>query len=406
MKDHLDSDSIQIIALRVFDAYMKWKTGLRGKPRFKSWKNGIRSISGKKNACISFTKKGQIKWKDLKLDLILDHKDTYGVQAHALNSKIKYCRILHKTINGKDRFFVQLACEGTPLLKENHKNQLEVLGQEVGIDIGVSSIAAVSKSGAILEEFCPNIPRLNKEIQKIQRSISRSQRENNTDCFQKDVFVKKGKHYHRKKGVNIRGKKIVNTRNCEKKIFKLKELHRLLAEQRKIEHNKLANKILALGNDLKIEKNNYKAWQKGLFGRTIGAKAPSEFVSTLNRKVLKTGGVSNDINAFQAKLSQYCHVCGKYHKKSLSERIHKCEGKPIAQRDLYSATLALHYDIKNSQHLLDSKIFNEVFDDILSAEFNRVFNGKNSRNLGLRPVDACLFVNEKRESHTNVNFDH
>lgn len=136
MKDHLDGDSIQILAKRVFDAYSQWRYGLKGKPRFKSWKKGIRSISGKKNACISFTKKGKVKWKDLTLDLILDFKDTYGVQAHALNSKIKYCRIVHKTIHGKDRFFVQLVCEGTPLLKRNHQEQKLSIGKKVGIDVG------------------------------------------------------------------------------------------------------------------------------------------------------------------------------------------------------------------------------------------------------------------------------
>ena len=406
MKDHLDGDSIQVLAKRVFDAYSRWRFKKGGKPRFKSWKNGVRSISGKKNACISFTKKGKIKWKDLTLDLILDFKDNFGVQAHALNSKIKYCRIIHKIINGKDRFFVQLACEGTPLLKRNHENQSEALGQEVGIDIGVSSVAAVSKNGALLEPFCPNVPNLKKEIKALQRKLSRSSRENNKECFQDDVFVKKGKHYHRKKGKVKKGVRLYQSNNYKKNVFRLKELHRLLAEKRKIEHNQLANKILALGNVLKIEKNSYKAWQKGWFGSTIQAKSPSAFLSTIKRKASKTGGDSYDISAYKAKFSQYCHVCNDYHKKSLRTRIHECNGKPIAQRDLYSATLMLNYDINNSKHLLNSNLFNKVFDDILSAEFNRVVNDKNFRILGLLPQDSCLFeVSEGRKSHTNVNLD-
>lgn len=396
MKNHLDGDTIQVLAKRVFEAYTRWRFKRGGKPRFKSWKNGIRSISGKKNACISYTKKGKIKWKDLTLDLILDHKDTYGVQAHALNSKIKYCRIIHKTINGKDRFFVQLACEGTPLLKRNHHDQLDTLGQEVGIDIGVSSIAAVSKSGALLKPFCPNVPQLKNEVKSIQKKLSRSLRENNKESFNPDVFIKKGKHYLRKKGTVKKGASLQQSKNYRKNVFRLKEMHRLLAEKRKMEHNQLANQVLALGNVLKIEKNSYKAWQRGWFGSTIQAKSPSAFLSTIKRKVSKTGGESYDINPYKAKFSQYCHVCNDYHKKSLKTRIHDCNGKPIAQRDLYSATLALHYDINNSTHLLNSNLFNKVFDDILSAEFNRVVNNENFRILGIFPQDACLF-NSKRE---------
>ena len=66
----------------------------------------------------------------------------------------------------------------------------------------------------------------------------------------------------------------------------------------------------------------------------------------------------------------------------------------------------LNYDINNSKHLLNSNLFNKVFDDILSAEFNRVVNDKNFRILGLLPQDSCLFeVSEGRKSHTNVNLD-
>ena len=53
MKDHLDSVSIQKLSDRVFDAYYKWVCKKGGKPRFKSWKNGIRSMEGKSNTCLS-----------------------------------------------------------------------------------------------------------------------------------------------------------------------------------------------------------------------------------------------------------------------------------------------------------------------------------------------------------------
>ena len=97
--------------------------------------------------------------------------------------------------------------------------------------------------------------------------------------------------------------------------------------------------------NIKIEKNNYKAWQKGLFGKTIGFKAPSNFVSTLTRKAESANGNVEEINAFKAKLSQLCHVCDKYTKKPLKQRIHQC-CEITQQRDLYSGLLALYYNPK------------------------------------------------------------
>jgi hypothetical protein len=47
------------------------------------------------------------------------------------------------------------------------------------------------------------------------------------------------------------------------------------------------------------------------------------------------------------KLSQYCHGCGSYVKKKLSERWHQCScGIGPVQRDLYSAFLACHLDLR------------------------------------------------------------
>jgi hypothetical protein len=48
MIDHLDGDTVQVISDRAYDAYMNYKIGKRGKPRFKSYKKGLRSISGKR----------------------------------------------------------------------------------------------------------------------------------------------------------------------------------------------------------------------------------------------------------------------------------------------------------------------------------------------------------------------
>jgi hypothetical protein len=63
-------------------------------------------------------------------------------------------------------------------------------------------------------------------------------------------------------------------------------------------------------------------------------------IEHLRRTVAKTGGILREVSTFQTKLSQYCHGCGTYHKKALSQRWHQCEcGVGPVQRDLYSAFL-------------------------------------------------------------------
>src|SRR5215469_9565251 len=65
------------------------------------------------------------------------------------------------------------------------------------------------------------------------------------------------------------------------------------------------------------------------------------FVVKLKRTVASTGGTLIEVPTQQAKLSQFCHGCGKTAKKPLSERWHHCLcGIGPVQRDLYSAFLA------------------------------------------------------------------
>src|SRR5256712_6046122 len=73
--------------------------------------------------------------------------------------------------------------------------------------------------------------------------------------------------------------------------------------------------------------------------------APGMFMTWLKRTVASTGGLWSDIPTHRTKLSQYCHGCGQYVKKPLSQRWHQCPcGIGPVQRDLYSAFLAAYLD--------------------------------------------------------------
>jgi hypothetical protein len=67
------------------------------------------------------------------------------------------------------------------------------------------------------------------------------------------------------------------------------------------------------------------------------------FVSHLKSKAERAGGQVVEIPTHSTKLSQTCQ-CGRVKKKTLKERVHRCECGVVAQRDLYSALLAKHIE--------------------------------------------------------------
>ena len=375
MKDHLDGNTPQIISDRAFHALDKYRYGKMGRPRFKSKEKGLKSIQGKANTCLRFTKQGKFKWLDLEFDVIYDQNDKYGVQAHALSCNVKYVRFVHKVKKGKDCFYMQLILEGIPKEKSNYVTKEGV----VGLDIGVSTVAAFGEDEALLSPLCDEIEPIHQHIKQLQRQLSRKLRLNNPQNFDENNAIIKGKKEW------IKSNSYLNLQ-CE-----IKEKHTKLTNKRKHSQYLLVKEVLSMGNNLHIEKNNYKAWAKGLFGKTIAHRAPSQFESILTRKALQTGGDVKWIDSWSAKLSQYDHVSNTYVKKSLGDRIHLLgDNKTIVQRDLYSAALAYAYDF-------DKKLVNStmISDDWLSFDTRLKValltlreKYANSKNKGLYP--SCL----------------
>ncbi len=325
---NVDAATCQKIGTRAFKAIEEHMYGKRGRPRFKG-KGRFRSLESKSNASGIRFKDGKVEWKGLKLTPIFDRKDKHGVEAHALSCRTKYVRLVRKKIKGKTRWYVQLIQEGLPLIKE--KNKIES-GAVVGLDIGPSTIAVVGDDDAFLTAFVPEIQSVDKTIRLIQRKMDRSRRANNPDNYNSDKTVKKGKKSWK------RSKKYIKLQNT------LAEKQRCLAEIRKTSHGQLINKILSFGNIVKTEKLSYKAFQK-LFGKSVGKRAPGEFMKRIRFKAGNAGGVVEEFSTYTTKLSQVCHQCETYKKKKLSTRVHTCDCgiKPV-QRDLYSGFLARHVE--------------------------------------------------------------
>lgn len=334
---HVDSSTAQKIATRAFNALMQYAIGKRGRPRFKAY-NRFSSIEGKSNAAGIRWIDGKIKWgKDFECGVHYDFKDKHGLEAYALSCKTKYVRLVRRLIKNKYVWYAQLIQEGSPYIKGKH-----ALGDDiVGLDIGPSTIAIVSKDSANLHAFCPEVDDLSRRMKVIQRKMNRSLRLNNPENFEADRIVvnSNGRRIKRlgkvKKGASkwICSKKYTTRRNA------VSELQRQMAATRKRSHGELSNKILSIGTSIKTEKLSYKGFQKK-FGRSVGKRAPGLFIEILRRKAENAGGEVIEFNTRTTALSQRCH-CGNKRKKALKERWHDCQRCGIrAQRDLYSAFLA------------------------------------------------------------------
>jgi len=334
INNHIDANTAQKLASRAFKAVQRIAFGQAKRVRFKG-KNQLKSVEGKTNKTgIRYKEKtGCVFWKGLKLKAIIDAND--AVVVHGLSHRVKYCRIVKRIFNGKARFFVQLVLEGESLQKFKAPDKI------VGLDIGPSTIAVVSDKQASLERFCDELKDKQKEIRRLQRKLDRQRRANNPQNYNPDGTIKPGKKtWH-------------SSTRYKKTKTKLANIQRKLAAHRKTLHGNLANRILKLGKNIKTEKlsgvsfssqlrfsdeNKYRAFQKN-FGKSVKNRAPGMFMEIIRRKAENAGGSVVEFSTKTTKLSQYCHKCGKYTKKPLSQRVHTCCNLNI-QRDVYSAFLA------------------------------------------------------------------
>lgn len=346
-KKHIDSDTNSKLANRAWEAVSKLIFNKETKKvHFKKF-GTMDSVEGKKQVGIRF-KEETLYWNGLVIPVRIKKSDMY---AHiALQDRVKYCRIVRKQVKGKTRFYVQLILEGIPPKKVNHNTgemkHLQGKGA-VGLDIGTQTIAVASHTEVKLLELAPSVCNIEKEKRYLQRKLDRSRRANNPNKYNLDGTIKKGNK-----------EKWVRSKNYLKTLAKYKEIHNKMARKRKQDHEKMANYILTLGDEIKVETMNFKGLMKRAkettinentgkfnrkkrFGKSISNKAPSMLLSILERKLTYQGLVLYKQNTWELKASQYNHVTDSYTKKTLNVRWKDIGGYKI-QRDLYSAYLLQH----------------------------------------------------------------
>ncbi len=381
IKNHLDTHVCQKIATRAYLAIDKFLKKKGGKPRFKT-KNRFSSIEGKSNIAGLKFKDNKLYYKGLKLDVILDEKDLYGIQKHALGKKVKFCRLIRKKIKNKNVFFVQLILEGEPLIKKKNRSKNAV----VGMDIGLSTYAIIGDKISKLDAFCTNLEPYHLKQKNLQRKMDRSLRAMNKENYNEDGTIKKKNLKPFKKS-----KKYLKNQNI------LTEVYRKLKAYRKRLHGKLANEVIKLGKHIRTEKLSFKAFQK-IWGRAINFRAPSSFLNILSRKAENAGGKIEYINTRKTALSQICHNCGSKKKKELKTRWHKCECGIKAQRDLYSAFLAKYVkndilDISQAKKAWPSA--NRLLEQAISRLNQTAIGSKKLSSFGLNQSQSGSLVKDR-----------
>ena len=391
----LDSTSVQKIASIVWKAVESVIFGDGKKFHFKY--NDLTSIEGKSNKSgIRFNKKDLcLNFNNMIIPIKVRKNDYYAKEA--LENEIAYCRIIRKPFKNVYKYFLQIVFKGVPPIKHN-------LGKgNVGIDQGTSTIAAIGDKEGLFEPLAPNINDYNKKIIAIQRKIDRSLKVNNPNCYNKNGTIKKDT-------------KLYKSNHCKKLIQNLKNEYRLKTLYIKMSHNKLANKILSLGDEFSTEDMNFKALQKRAkkdsppekqekestiklkdgstkkihknkkkkrYGKSLNNHAPSSLMKTMETKLSYFGKELIKVNTKKYKASQYHHDSDTYIKSSLKERFKIIEGKKV-QRDLYSA------------YLIKNKLDNETIDrDKCIKDFKKFvkINNKVMKELSLRSnLPKCMGI--------------
>lgn len=386
-KGNIDSSTAQKIATRCFNAFQKIMFHRANRIYFKKYSE-MNSLEGKSNKTGIKFKDGALMWNGLKIPVIAKKNDTY-VQM-ALENKIKYCRIVRKLVRRKQKYYLQLILDGTPPIKINNETgeiKNGIGSGRVGIDIGTQTIAYSSKHDVKLLELAPEIDNIEKEKRMLQRKLDRQRRSNNPNKYNENGTIKRGN-----KDKWHKSKKYIKTQN------ELREIQRKQADIRNQSHNKLANSIVSLGNEVYVETMNYKGLQKRShkttvnkktgkfnkkkrFGKSLANKAPSMFLTILANKLKRHGKILLKIDTFKIKASQYNHIKDEYIKKELSERwnVFNINNEEIKiQRDLYSAFIIMctEDNLKETNRKLCNKEFKN-FKKLHNIEIIRIKNSNN-----------------------------
>lgn len=379
---NIDSFTRQKIATTVWQATESCLFK-KGKTIHYKRKNQLFSLEGKSNASGIRYRKGHILWLKLDIPVRIRKRDSYA-KTVLKEHRIKYCRILRKWHKHRYRYYVQLVMEGIPPQKHTYKKDTSV-----GMDIGTSTIAAVSLDTVLFQELADDVDTIDKQIARLQRKLDRQRQANNPQNYHSDGTIRRNtKTFHRTWEVSHHQKQTNDA---------IRSLYQKRAEHLKYSHNCLANQILAMGTNIYVEKMQFNGLakraketkvsektgryqKKKRFGKSIQNHAPSILLTILEQKLQYQNKSLQKVNTYETKASQFNHMTGEYEPCSLSQRWKTLAPSIQVQRDLYSAFLLMNccstteIDVQQCLDTFDN--FEEQHDQCIATLRNHKKAGK------------------------------
>lgn len=211
----------------------------------------------------------------------------------ALPSKPIACKVKREGRNWYALLTVEVPCA-----TEHH-------GPAVGIDVGITTLAALS-TGELIANARPS-RRVEREMRRRQRQLAR---------------CKRGSKRRRKVKAHVT------------------QLHAKIARTRDTHLHQVTASLASRFGMIAVEKLNIKGLAAGMLARDVHDVAWGRFNQMLRYKVAKTGGKVIEVDP--KFTSQICPSCGVIKRKELSERVHSCPCGCVLDRDVAAAKVVLH----------------------------------------------------------------
>lgn len=265
--------------------------------------------------------------------------------------KIRYCYLKRMAFDNGWKYYVSIVFAGSPLHREKADD-----GVRKGVDVGTSTIAAVSSRTAMLENLAPDSARYEKQIRHLQALLDHKTRLANPDNYDETGKPKKGR------------RKWTITRAAKRLKWQIRTLYRKESQYIRTSHGQQLNRILDDASEVIIEPISIRSMQKKAkkterseketiingkpvhkyrrkkrYGHSIHNHSPGLLMKELKRKAELMDIPYFEIHTAKYRASQFRHDTGEYIRSPVSERYKVVDGQKV-QRDLYSAFLIEHTD--------------------------------------------------------------
>lgn len=356
---HISSHQAQKEAERVMSGVDKVIFGNGKELHFRKLSQTTTICSKSPKNGVSFDRESMtFKWvKDTFSLKPIDKDDLYMIQAlypgGSISLPVSYCELKRMMFPNGWHYYLQVYVKGTAPQKH------PVGTGKAGIDPGTSTMAVSAEHKTILRELAPKTNDYARYLKHTLKAMDRSRRDSNPDNYDPEGRVIKGcKVWHKSKRYKELECKYQSL--CRRKALYVRQSHCILANevlgqanniivehmdylalQRRSENTERQDKATVIKNRKGKQQAVHKYKRKKRFGRSLGSRAPSAFLTILKQKLDTVGGQYNEINTRTFKASQYDHSDDTYTKVTLNTRF-KVVGGIKVQRDLYSAFLIQH----------------------------------------------------------------